>query len=111
MTLWWAEEAKIARDGLRIGLGLGLAVGLLWWVFRGQNLAELGQQMRQASPGLLFLGGLVNLAHIPFRVFRWRHLLDDGGPRIPFRPLFAAVSVGYMTSWVLPGGSRSSSWG
>jgi len=76
---------------------------LLWWVFRGQDLNGVGEQIRRASLSLLLLGALMNIAHIPFRVLRWRYLLDDGGRQIPFRPLFVAVVVGYMTSWILPG--------
>jgi uncharacterized protein (TIRG00374 family) len=91
------------RDLSKYVFGLVLAVILMIWVFRGTDAKALWGEIRQASiPGLL-LGGALNLGHNVFRVFRWKVLLAPVRRDLPFRGLFAAVIVGYMTSWVVPG--------
>jgi uncharacterized protein (TIRG00374 family) len=83
--------------------GLALAGFLLWWVFRGTDPSSLWAQFRQASWGGLLLAAALNLGHNVFRVWRWRALLQPIRADIPFRPMFSAVIVGYMTTWVVPG--------
>jgi uncharacterized protein (TIRG00374 family) len=46
---------------------------------------------------------ILNVGHNVFRVWRWRVLLEPFQTGIPFRPMFVAIIVGYMTSWVVPG--------
>jgi len=83
--------------------GVLLAVFLMGWVLRGTDLRLLGEQLRQVSwPGLLTCA-VLNVGHNVFRVWRWRALLEPVRPGVPFRPMFAAVILGYMTSWVVPG--------
>lgn len=91
------------KDAAKALLGLLLAVLLLWWVLRDQDLHDVGRKIAAASIGMLILGGLLNLGHNVFRVWRWRVLLEPVREGIPFRPLFAAVIVGYLTTWVVPG--------
>jgi len=45
----------------------------------------------------------VLLTHNVFRVWRWRALLEPVRVGVPFRPMFSAVILGYMTSWVVGG--------
>lgn len=91
------------KDLIKYLAGFGLAAGLLWWVFRGTDPAALWQQLRQASLVGLALCALLNFVHIVLRVWRWRALLEPTKPGIAFRPMFVAVVVGYLTSWVVPG--------
>ena len=83
--------------------GLLLAAALLWWVLRDTDgellLAQLG---RVSWPGLVACLTL-NIGHNVFRVWRWRALLEPVRPNVPFRPMFDAVVLGYMTTWVIPG--------
>ncbi|HZN55318.1 MAG TPA: lysylphosphatidylglycerol synthase transmembrane domain-containing protein [Candidatus Polarisedimenticolaceae bacterium] len=83
--------------------GLALAVALLWWVFHDTSRAGLREAVERAFwPGLA-LAAVVNVGHNVFRVWRWRWLLDPVAPRVPFRPMFVAVILGYLTTWILPG--------
>ena len=91
------------KDLVKYVGGFGLAAVLLWWVFRGTDPASLWQQLRQASVTGLILCAALNMVHIVFRVWRWQALLEPVKPGIPFRPMFTAVVVGYLTSWVVPG--------
>jgi uncharacterized protein (TIRG00374 family) len=83
--------------------GILLAVALLLWVLRGADPAAVWGQLKQASFGLMLVCVALNVGHNVFRVWRWRVLLAPFQPGIPFRPMFVAIIVGYMTSWVVPG--------
>jgi uncharacterized protein (TIRG00374 family) len=83
--------------------GVLLAGLLLWWVFRGTDLPALMTQIRQASLLGLLLAAIVNLSQNVFRVWRWQALLTPVRAGVPFRPLFSAVILGYLVSWVIPG--------
>lgn len=83
--------------------GLLLAALLLDLVFRGKDPQEISQAMLRASWPALALGAFVNLSHNVFRVLRWRWLLAPVRERVPFRPMFSAVILGYMTTWMVPG--------
>ena len=76
---------------------------MIWLVLRGTDPSVLWQQLQQASIAGLILGATVNVSHNIFRVWRWRALLEPIKPNIPFRPLFSAIMLGYMTSWTVPG--------
>ena len=91
------------KDAAKLMGGLVLAVLLMWWVLRGTEPSALWAQLRRASlPGLL-VGACLNVAHIAFRAWRWRALLAPCRADVAFRSLFAAIVVGYMTTWVVPG--------
>ena len=87
----------------RGAIGLALTVFLLWWVFRDTDPKQVGRALAGASIGMLILGGLLNLGHNVFRVWRWKALLEPVREGVSFRPLFAAVIVGYLTTWLVPG--------
>ena len=91
------------KDLLKYLGGILLAVALLWWVLRGSDPAAVWQQLKQASFGLVLVCVVLNVGHNVFRVLRWRVLLSPFQPGVPFRPMFVAIIVGYMTSWVMPG--------
>jgi uncharacterized protein (TIRG00374 family) len=83
--------------------GLLLAALLLYVVFRGISAEALGNALMSASWPMLILGAAINLGHNVFRVLRWRWLLDPVRPRVPLRPMFVAVILGYMTTWLVGG--------
>jgi uncharacterized protein (TIRG00374 family) len=91
------------KEGAKALLGLLLAVLLLAWVFRDTDPRELRRALAGASLGMLALGGMLNLGHNVFRVWRWGALLAPVRRDMPFRPMFAAVIVGYLTTWLVPG--------
>jgi uncharacterized membrane protein YbhN (UPF0104 family) len=91
------------RDLAKYAFGLFLAAALMAWVLRGTDPSTLWSQIKEASLlGLLF-GALLNLSHNVFRVFRWGVLLNPQRRGIGFRPMFVAIILGYLTSWVVPG--------
>jgi len=83
--------------------GLLLAVALLYWVFRDKDPSALREAIRHVFWPALALAAAINLGHIVFRVLRWRWLLDPVTPDVPLRPMFVAVILGYMTTWLIPG--------
>jgi uncharacterized protein (TIRG00374 family) len=83
--------------------GLVIAVALLVWVLRDADPGAVWQSVRNAwIPGLLLAAGLM-VGHNVFRVLRWRALLAPVRVGIPFRPMFSAVILGYMVTWIVPG--------
>jgi uncharacterized protein (TIRG00374 family) len=91
---------KTALQGIG---GLLLAALLLFWVFHDKDPQALSGALMRASWGGLALAAAINFAHNLFRVLRWRCLLDPVRERVPLRPLFAAVILGYLTTWLVPG--------
>jgi glycosyltransferase 2 family protein len=91
------------RDVLRYAAGIVLAVLLFWFVLRGVDRRALVLALGRASLWGLLAAAAVNLAHNVFRVWRWGALLEPVRPRLKFRPMFTAVIIGYLTTWVLPG--------
>lgn len=91
------------REAGKYLLGAILAAVLLWVVFRGVEPRRLLEALRGASVAGLVAGAVVMTAHNVFRVLRWRLLLTPVRTAVPFRPMFASVMVGYLTTWVLPG--------
>ena len=83
-------------------LGLGIALALLWWLFRDEDPAEVWGHIRSANPGLLLLAVALATATFPVRAIRWRHLLAPVQPDAPFRSRFEAVCIGFMTNNLLP---------
>lgn len=91
------------KDGAKYLLGLLLAALLLWWVLRGVDAKTMWAAIREASWGGLLIAALLNGGHNVFRVWRWQSLLAPVRERIPFRPMFTAVILGYTVTWVIPG--------
>ena len=83
-------------------LGLGIAFGLLWWLFRDEDPAEVWSHIRGANFGLLLLAVALTTATFPARAIRWRYLLAPAQPAAPFRSRFEAVCIGFMANNLLP---------
>lgn len=87
--------------GWRVGLSLVLAVGLLFLFFRGVDWNAMGRALRAADP--LFLCGVVLVTFVTYaaRAWRWGFLLAPLA-RVPFRHLFSATFIGFMTGLIIP---------
>jgi uncharacterized protein (TIRG00374 family) len=83
--------------------GFLVAALLLWWVLRGVDGRAIWEQLKQASVVGIAIAAVLNAGHNVFRVWRWRALLEPIRPAVAFRPMFTAVILGYMTTWVIPG--------
>ena len=86
---------------LRTLLVLGLTVGLLFFFLRNSHPGEVWKLIRTMSLGWFAVGFGVNVAALFFRADRWRTMLAPGSPP-PFYPAFFSVSVGFMSSAILP---------
>jgi glycosyltransferase 2 family protein len=91
---------KIGPKG-RLLIGGLLALGLLLLFFRGVDWRALGSAFRTARP--LFLAGVVlaTVGQYLVRSWRWGFLLAPIA-RVPFRRLFSATTVGFMTGLLVP---------
>ncbi len=83
-------------------LGLGIALFLLWWLFRDEDPAEVWRHIRNANFGLLLLAVALATATFPVRAIRWRFLLAPAQSAAPFRSRFEAVCIGFMANNLLP---------
>ena len=75
---------------------------LLWWVFRGQNLAAIAHQIAAADPAMLAASGALVAGGGLVRAIRWRLLLEPLGVRTTFRARWAALNIGFMVTNVFP---------
>jgi len=91
------------RDLVKLAVGLVLAALLFLYVFKGVRLDDLGKALRHAwIPGLI-LSAALQFGHNGFRILRWRWLLSPVAKNVPVRPMFTAVTLGYMVTWIVPG--------
>ncbi len=80
---------------------LAITVGLLALFLRDSNPREVWRLIRTTDPVWFAIGIGANLAALVLRTDRWRTLLSPTEPP-PFAPTFFSVSVGYMSSSILP---------
>lgn len=83
-------------------LGVAISGGLLWYVFRGQDLGEMVHELGQANPALLIVATALATFVFWIRAWRWRCILDPVRPDTSFRSRFAAVNIGFMANNLLP---------
>lgn len=83
---------------------LGTAVSglLLWWALRDVSAAEVMRELRRADPWLFLASVVAATLAFPIRALRWRSLLLPAAGPVPFRPRFAATSMGFAANNLLP---------
>ena len=91
------------RDVVKAVVGAAIAVLLFVWVFHGVGLDALVESIRSAAIGGLVMSAVLQFGHNVFRVARWRLLLAPFREAVPFRPMFTAVTLGYLVTWTIPG--------
>lgn len=91
------------KEAAKYAGGAILTVLLLWWVLHGVEFSSVAAAWSGVRPGWLLAGGLVMVSHNIIRVWRWGNLLRPVRGGVPFRPMFVAVLLGYVASWVVPG--------
>ena len=91
------------KEAAKYLAALLLAALLLWWVLRDKEPSQVWNALKQVSLPLLAVAALLNILHTVPRVWRWGVLLRPVRADIPFRPMFSAVNIGYMTTWIVPG--------
>lgn len=86
----------------RAVLGLAITVLLLWWLFRGEDPAQILGAIARADLGLLLAAIVVTTSGFLVRAFRWKVLLHPLRPDTGLRARFAAVNIGFMANNLLP---------
>jgi len=87
------------RKSLQWLVSLVVSLAALWLAFRGANLAEVAQALRQANYFYVWPALGLTLVALLSRAKSWHTIL---GPDIPFRRAFAALNEGYLLNNLLP---------
>ncbi|MDH7486100.1 MAG: lysylphosphatidylglycerol synthase transmembrane domain-containing protein [Anaerolineae bacterium] len=90
------------RDKLLTGLKVVISVGLIAYLFRRVDLAEVGGALASARPGYLLLALLLYLAAITLNAVRWQGLLRAQGIPVPLAALLEYTFVGVFFNNFLP---------
>ncbi len=83
-------------------LGIAISVGLLWWLFKDQDLGELWGQIRAANPWLFLASIIVATSAFLIRAIRWGLLLHPVAPNTSLYNRWATTLIGFMSNNVLP---------
>lgn len=75
-------------------------VGILYWL----GGAELGDRLRNLSPGWVFVALLLSVLQVALSAWRWRFTAARLGMRLPFRRALAEYYLAGFLNQVLPGG-------
>jgi hypothetical protein len=90
------------RLGWRGALGLALSAGLLWWVLRDVSFAEVWHRLTTSDPVWWTVSVVASQAIFVLRTWRWRPILHDVAPALPFGPLWRATVVGMAVNNAFP---------
>jgi uncharacterized protein (TIRG00374 family) len=96
-----ASSPTRLRSRRRVVLGILVAAAALVVVFHGTDWQQLGRILAGAQLWLLGLSVVSSLVGIGLRSFRWR-LLFWPSHRMPNRPVFDAMAVGYLVNNLVP---------
>lgn len=92
------------KNAWRWLVAIAVTVGLLWWVLRDFNWADVREKLAGANIALVVASVAVATMVYPLRALRWRPILDSVSPNLPFGPLWRATTIGFMANSVLPSG-------
>ena len=82
-------------------LGAGLAIGVLFWLYRDLDFGLFVAGLAAASPLWLFVLGATILGEQLLRGWKWRQILYDLKPISSWR-LFGAILAGYGVAILIP---------
>ena len=89
------------KSALRLGIGIALAVLLLWLATRGVDTHQLLPAMAQAKPLPLLMIVLLTTVMYGIRAMRWRLLLP-ALREASILDLFGITNIGFMAGLVIP---------
>ena len=78
--------------------GVGVSLLLLWAIFRGEDLGEIGRQVAQADLAFLLLAGALNVSGGLWRAVRWRLLLRAVGHDVGLPERWKALNIGFAVT-------------
>ncbi|MBN8697835.1 MAG: flippase-like domain-containing protein [Bacteroidetes bacterium] len=81
---------------------LGIGFGLSWMFFRDLNFSELEQVVGTGNFFWFYVVMAVSVAVYVFRTLRWQMLIKAIGHETKFHNIFAALSISYFVSFVVP---------
>ena len=82
--------------------GLAISAVLLWWTLHDIALVDLSAQLRAVRVVPFVACVVVATMVFPLRTIRWQYLLQLGGEKLPFVPLWHATAIGFMANNLLP---------
>jgi glycosyltransferase 2 family protein len=82
-------------------IGAGLAIGILFWLYKGLDFGRFAAALRQAEPGWLVALVLGILVEQLLRAWKWRQILYDL-KSISTGRLFGAILAGYGAATLVP---------
>lgn len=82
----------------KTGLTLAVSGICLWWVFRDEDLGEIGRHIVEADPILLAAAGLIATAGGLIRAVRWKLLLAPTGMSTSLNSRWKALNIGFMVT-------------
>lgn len=90
------------KNVVRYVVSLGIAGGLLWYVFKDISLDDMAQRLANADWRLIALSFIVTLAAHFFRTWRWVMLMEPLGYKAPLGDTFLSVLTGYFANYIIP---------
>jgi uncharacterized membrane protein YbhN (UPF0104 family) len=89
-------------SALKYALSTALAVGLFWYLYRNQPIAEMFEKFKQINYWWVLLSGIIYLFSHYNRAVRWRIMLQPLGYETGDLRTFLAVMVGYLANLAVP---------
>jgi len=93
---------KILLDIIKYGVALGIAVALLWYVYRDLELASIVAYFENINYWWLGLSVLIAIASHYVRAYRWNMMFEPLGYQLKASRTFVAVMVGYFANNLVP---------
>ncbi len=90
------------KNIIRYAISLGIAGGLLWYVFKDISLADMAQRLARADWRLIALSFIITLAAHVVRSWRWIMLMEPLGYKPPMGDTFLSVLTGYFANYIIP---------
>lgn len=87
---------------IRFSLFLGLAVFLIYWVFKDVNFSHMIQEFKKANYFWLFVSFLMGFAAFVSRAMRWQLLFEPLGYKSTTIKTLTSVCLGYFANIAFP---------
>lgn len=87
---------------LKVVFSLGLGVLIFWYVYKGENMADLMEDIKQANLWWILVTIFVALLSHFLRAVRWKMLIDPLGKKVNLWNVFGAVMAGYCINYLIP---------
>ncbi len=84
-------------------LGVAVSAFLLWWVFRGEDPADIASKVASGDLGWLVIAGALSTSGGLIRAIRWRILLAPLGERVPLSGRWRSLNIGFAVTNVALG--------